>query len=297
MFCWIVLIIVDNELVSLKTRASLLILVALSPALLLSFSALIFPERDLVFFLACFVLTMKRFERTLSTAWAIAAVVCAQIILYLKEPAFVLLFVFAASRLILRSRIFPSWRFDRLWVRESRLDWALIGISVLFLVLYFGFVGHYGQMGYAVERRVPFANVVLAYTRLDLLPWLLATTLLGRMYLILRDRSPLFLLWDGLGFGAVAYFLAYLCLRLVKPYYLAPVDFIAVLYVGRIAALGWSKTGQGRKVALAALGILIFFPRHFRFILCYVRTQKHDSRKRRNSIRRYGRVVCTRCRR
>ena len=129
-----ILLILGDEPISFGARASLLIFVALSPAILISFSGLIFPERNLLLFLACFVVSVKRFEWTLATTWAIAAVVCAQIILYLKEPAFVLLFVFAASRLSLRCGMVAGWRFDQLWVRESRLDLGLICLSVLFLV-------------------------------------------------------------------------------------------------------------------------------------------------------------------
>ena len=50
------------------------------------------------------VLSVRRFEQTKSIAWAVAAVVCAQIMLYYKETAFLLLFGFAAGRLILRLR-------------------------------------------------------------------------------------------------------------------------------------------------------------------------------------------------
>ena len=256
-FCWMIFLILNDELISAGARASLLILVASSPSILISFSALITQERDLLFFLACFAVSVKRFELTRSIAWAVAAVVCAQFILYLKETAFALLVVFAASRLILRSRMVASWRFDRLWVRESRLDLGLICLSVLFLMLYFGFVGHHGQMHYAVEFRKPFANVLLTYTRQDLLPWLLATTLLGRIYIILRGRSEPVLLWEGLAFGAVAYFGAFLYLGLVSNYYLAPVDLIAILYIGRIAVLSWSQMGRGEKVAISVLGSII----------------------------------------
>src|SRR6202022_858061 len=179
----------------------------------MSFIGLIYPERNLLLLLACFVVSLKRFEWTLSTTWAIATVVCAQIILYLKEPAFVLLFVFAASRLSLRCGMVAGWRLDQLWVRESRLDLGLICLSVLFLILYFGFVG-FGRMDY-LRYRVPFVDVLLGYTRLDFGPWLLVAALVGRIYLMLRHRSAPFLLWDGLAFGAVAYFLAYVCLGMV----------------------------------------------------------------------------------
>ena len=258
LFAWIILLILGEEPISFGARASLLIFVALSPAILISFSGLIFPERNLLLFLACFVVSVKRFEWTLATRWAIAAVVCAQIILYLKEPAFVLLFVFAASRLSLRCGMVAGWRFDQLWVRESRLDLGLICLSVLFLIVYFGFVG-FGRMDYNLAYRVPFVDVLLGYTRRDFGPWLLLAALVGRIYLMLRHRSAPCLLWDGLAFGAVAYLLTYVYLGMFSGYYLAPVDLITILYIGRIAVLSWSKIGRGRKIAIVALGSIIFF--------------------------------------
>jgi hypothetical protein len=149
-----------------------------------------------------------------------------------------------------------GWRVDQLWVRESRLDLGLICLSVLFLILYFGFVG-FGRMDYDLRYSVPFVDVLLGYTRLDFGPWLLVAALVGRIYIMLRHRSAPFLLWDGLACGAVAYFLAYVCLGIVRSYYLAPVDLITILYIGRIAVLSWSNIGRERKIVIAALGSIV----------------------------------------
>ena len=70
----------------------------------MSFGALILAERNVLFFLARLVLSVKRFEQTRSTAWAVTAVVCAQSMIYFKETAFLLLWGFAVGRLILRCR-------------------------------------------------------------------------------------------------------------------------------------------------------------------------------------------------
>ena len=98
-----ILLILDDEL-SIAARVALAILALLTPSILISFSGLLFWERSVLFFLACFLLSVKRFEQTQSTAWAVAAAVCAQIMIYYKETAFLLLLGFAAGRLILRCR-------------------------------------------------------------------------------------------------------------------------------------------------------------------------------------------------
>jgi hypothetical protein len=256
---WILLIL-DDEL-SITVRAALVILALLTPSILLSFTSLIFSESGVLFFLACLVLSVKRFEQTQSIAWAVAAVFCAQLMIYCKETAFLLLLGFAASRLILRRRNahLAGWDSGRLWVRESRLDVCLASLAVLFLIFYFGVIGIHRNMNYAASARLPRADVVLGYTRVALLPWLLVAVLLGRIYLILRHRVAPLLLWDGLAFGGVACFLAYAYLSMFSVYYLAPVDLIAVLYVGRFAVLSWKEMRPWGKIAGMLLAFLVLF--------------------------------------
>ena len=94
-----ILLILDTEL-CITARAALAILVLLTPSVLSSFSGLNYPERNVLFFFACLVLSVKRFEQTQAIAWAVAAAVSAQIMIYYKETAGLLLLGFAAGRLI-----------------------------------------------------------------------------------------------------------------------------------------------------------------------------------------------------
>jgi hypothetical protein len=255
-----ILLILDDEL-GITARAVLVMLVLLTPSVLISFNGLEFPERDILFLLTCLVLFVKRFEQTQSVSWAVAAVICSQIMIYSKETAFLLLFGFVATRIILRCRNMPSagWRFDRLWVPETRLDLCLALLAGLFLILYVAFIGIPGNINtsYAAEGRLPRADTLLGYTRVDLLPWLLVAVLLGRINLILCRRVAPLLLWEGLAFGGVIYFFAYLYLSIFGIYYLAPVDLIAVLYVGRFALLSWKDMRLWGKIAAALLGFVL----------------------------------------
>jgi hypothetical protein len=254
-----ILLILDSEL-GITARAALAMLALLTPSVLISFSELLVPERNILFFLVCLVLFVKRFEQTQSIAWAVAAAVCAQFMIYYKETAFVLLLGFAVARLILRCRNGrdATWDYDRLWCKESRLDLCFAGLAVLFLAFYVAVMGLHGNMGYAVEHRQPLAEIVLAYLRLDLVAWLLLAVALGRIYLILRQRATPSLLWDGLAFGGVACLLAYVVgLRMFGAIYLAPVDLIAVLYVGRLAVLSWKKMRWWGKLAASMLAFTV----------------------------------------
>jgi hypothetical protein len=170
-----------------------------------------------------------------------------------------LLFGFAAARLVLRCRNgrHAGWDYDRLWGREGRLDLCLASLAVLFLLFYFAVMGIHGNIGYARQFQRPLAEIELAYLRVDLLAWLFVAVVLGRIYLILRHRAAPLLLWDGLAFGGVAYFLAYQVLRIFNAYYLAPVDLIAVLYVGRFAVLSWEKMRSWSKVAALMLAFTV----------------------------------------
>jgi hypothetical protein len=253
-----ILLILNDEL-SIAARGALAILALLTPSILISFGGLIYPERNELLFLACLVLCVKRFEQTQSTAWAVAAAVCAQFMLYYKETAFLLLLGFAAGKLILRCRNGPHarWDYNRIWDKEGRLDLTFAGLGLLFLLYYFGAMGLHPNMGYAGAARQPFLEVLLAYLRLDLLAWLLVAVVLGRIYLILRDRTAPLPLWDGLAFGGVVCFLAYLYLRILTSYYLAPVDLIAVLYVGRFTILSLKEMCSWRRVAVFIVGFTI----------------------------------------
>jgi hypothetical protein len=256
-FCWILLIL-DDEL-SIAARAALAILALLTPSILFSFGVLLLPERNVLFFLACLVLSVKRFEQTLSITWAVAATVSAQFMLYNKEVAFLLLFGFAASRLILRGRSTkrPGWGYDRLWDRESRLDLCLAALAVLFLFYYVAEMGIHPSMGYRERNGHPRLENLLVYVKVDVLAWLFTVIVLGRIYLILRHRVAPLLLWDGLAIGAVPYFLAFLYLGMFSPWYLAPVDLIAVLYVGRFAVLSWKKMRSWSKIAASMMAVTV----------------------------------------
>ena len=249
-----ILLILDDEL-SIAARVALAILALLTPSILISFSGLLFWERSVLFFLACFLLSVKRFEQTQSTAWAVAAAVCAQNMIYYKETAFLLLLGFAAGRLILRCRNehHATWDHHRLWDKEGRLDLCLAGLAVLFSLYYIAVMGIHQKLQYAGDRRQPLGEILLAYTRLDFLAWLLMFVVLGRICLILRGRAAASLLWDGLAFGGVLYVLAYYYLGLFNSWYLAPADLIAVLYVGRLAILSWEKMRRWNRVVATML--------------------------------------------
>jgi hypothetical protein len=253
-----ILLMLDGEL-SITGRGALLAFALILPSIVIGFTGLVFPERNVVFWLAWLVFFVKRFEQTQSTAWAVAAAVCAQTMIYYKEIASFLLLGFALGRLIMRCQNASqaTWDYNRLRDKESRLDLCLIALGLIFFLYYAAAMIPHVNMQYAREERVPLATMFSYYFRVDLLAWLLAAVVIGRSYLILRRRVTLLPLWDGLALGGMIYFIAYLILGLTSIHYMAPVDFIAVLYVGRLAILSWQEMHLWHRAATLVLGLAI----------------------------------------
>lgn len=254
---WILLVL-DDEL-SLTARIGLAASILVTPGLVTSFSGLVFPERNLLFWLVCVLLFVKLFEQKHATGWAVAAVISAQFMIYYKETACLLLLGFAVGRIVFRC--WPTeqtgWSFARIRDKESRLDLCFIALSFSFLLYYFAAMMPHVNMQYASQQQYPLATVMLFYLRMDLLAWIFVGVVVGRAYLILRKRVLPSPYWDGLSWGAVLCFVAYIYLRLTTAYYLAPVDLIAVLYMGRLAILSWEKLRARTRTATAAIACAV----------------------------------------
>jgi hypothetical protein len=254
-----ILLILDKAL-SLMARVMLIIWILLTPSVLISFGGLIFPERNVLLFLVCLALSVSKFEELQSGGWALAAVVFAQVMLYYKETVFILLLGFATARLSLRWIIErrTSWNYARLWNGENCLNLCLGLLALVFPFCYLAVMGIHRNMSYLATERLSGATVLLEYLRRDLLAVLLMLMTLRRAYIILRHGAVPSLLWDGLAFGGVAYFLGFLSLRSIfSSYFTAPVDLIAVLYVGRLLILSWEKQPAWSKGAILMLASVV----------------------------------------
>ncbi len=252
------LLIFDEEL-SVQTRVSLIILILITPSIVISFSGLIYPEWNVIFWLLCIAFSVKRFEQTQLIAWAVAAMISSQLMLYYKETAFLLLLAFSVGQLLLRCwrSDQPGWDFNRLRDPGSRLDMCLASLGVLFFVYYLAAMFPNYSVDYADEFRLSLKQAVASYVKLDLLVWVLAAVVLGRTVQIVRGKVAPVLLWDGLGLAGVACLTGYLILRMNSGYFLAPADIIAVLYLGRLTILSLKDMGRGLRLCATVLVILV----------------------------------------
>ncbi len=254
-----ILLVFDREL-SIQARVALITLALITPSILISFSGLIYPEWNVVFWLICLAFFVQRFEQTQFIAWAVAAVISSQFMLYYKETAFLLLLGFAVGRLLLRCWRADQlgWDFNRLRDPESRLDMCLALLVVSFLVYYLVAMYPKYSSGYADEFQLPLKQALASYLRLDLLVWALVAVVLTRIFQILRRKVAPMPLWDGLGLAGVGCLAGYLTLRMNSAYFLAPADIIAVLYLGRLTVLSMKNMGRVPRVcALAFLALVL----------------------------------------
>src|SRR5512146_1149538 len=76
-------------------RCAVATFMILLPGVFVSFFGLVYPERDIVFWLAFWMLCVQAFDRTRSRTAFLAALVTAQFMLYYKETAFILIGGFA----------------------------------------------------------------------------------------------------------------------------------------------------------------------------------------------------------
>jgi len=252
-----ILLVLDREL-NVPARVALIFLFLVAPSIVVSYSGLIYSEANLILALTCLAWCVSRFDQSHGPAWAVGAVLSAQIMLYYKETVFLLLVGFAGTRIVLRCRNATNrgWSFAGLRDPESRLDLCLISLSAVFILYYLAaLVPHFGA-GYAEGRKLPLSQVLSTYLALDLLVWIFALLCAVRLFLILRRRVMPSLFWDGLAVGGLCYLGGFLILRMESAYYLAPVDLIATLYIGRLTFRSLREFTTRAK--LAATVVLLF---------------------------------------
>jgi len=90
-------------------------------------------------------------------------------------------------------------------------------------------------------------------------------------------------LWDSLGFGGLACFGAYLHLGIFRAYYLAPVDVIAVLYVGRFTMLRWKEMRTWSRAVASGVACLV--------VIQYLSLSAFRVLERQNLLRAKGEIA------
>ena len=253
------MVLLDDRL-SIAARVALTAVALSTTGVVMCFTELIYPERNVLVLLALMALCVNRYEQTGLTRWAVGAVACAHVMLYFKEPVFLLLLSYAAARIVLRGRAAFRDVSNLAWITraENRLDLCIAAVSVVFVACYALAMLPHTDAAYLAGRRLPLAVWSGRILQTDLLVWVFAAVAVTRGIWIFRGKAAPDLLWDGLACGGVVYFCAYLfVVRITNRYYLAPSDFIAVLYLGRLLFLGWQEMRWCVRLAAATVAVVV----------------------------------------
>lgn len=215
-----------------------------TPSFLLSFFGLVYPERNIIFWLVIFLICFQRSFHTSKARGRLffcCTLVAAQFLLYYKEVVFLLIGGFAAFRLteaFVKQNVFKQKKY-RQFLKLHILEISLLALVGLFFIGYVQFVllnrlaNPHGESYVELFSTSTFYALTFYLKSNLLLSIFLLTFGLRCIYLISFRRSP-DLLWDSLAFAAFLYFLSFLKLTLIGDYYLAPVDFIAILYLSQL---------------------------------------------------------------
>ncbi len=226
------------EKINLTYKLSIIVLIMLTPSFVISFFGLIFPERNLIFWLAIFILCYQKFLHSKATIYFCGVLIATQFLLYYKEPIFLLIISFAFIRLILILSIHKSaYNFAQFltFIKSNWLDFSLLILSIIFFLQYLTITKDKVTSPYVSDgKNLKWLSTFFDYTSINLiLGTFLVVFLIRILFLFLRKKSP-DLIWDCLAIANLIYFCAYLKLNIFSWYYLALVDFFAILYLARL---------------------------------------------------------------
>lgn len=248
-----------QELTLIHKVLTILVLM-IDPSFTISFLNIIFPERNVIFWLGIFVVAMKFFDRNRSRSSFCVALVATQFALYYKEPVFALIAIFAFTRLLTKF-IFQknSWNNTQInkFIKEQWIEFSLLFLCSVFLLLYGIIIASKVKNSYAEARALNNTqfDVFIQYIQSDPFLTIFLVIFSLRIVWLFINKKTIDLLWDALAIGAIFYFLVYVWLKIASPYYLAPVNFIGILYTSWV---GYKITCRGfRKFQLAIILTLV----------------------------------------
>jgi len=246
-FCWLLLIALARTSTCWRVGAVLLLLCTNSIAIV--FADPIYPERNIVFAMALFAIAVQRFDRSPSRLNFFGATFAAHLMLYYKEPMFLLVGAFAVARLFLVWRCMRPTGWG--WLRGQPLELGLLGVCIVFAVQLLFILLSATRSTYVDDLTIGAATAFARYVSTDmwLLPLAVGIALRVRRLRTLGDFDPL---WDPLALGAIIYLFALIALGLFADRYAPPIDLVAALFLAREMDHWWSTRPSSRWLVAAA---------------------------------------------
>jgi hypothetical protein len=238
----------------IRYRVPILIAAMVAPSFVVAFGDLIYPERNVLFWVVIMLLCLRGHFKTKARIYFIGCLVATHFALYYKEMVVLFVGGYVVTRLALQLNVAPRTGYHSLseLVKENALLLGMLGVSCIYAALLFAALLRHGNPSYLIEHREPLSSVLLAYLETDWLPAILLVVVilrLGRCMFFGGEGDPL---WDSLAFGALAYCLCIVALRLFSGYYMAPVNLVALIYLARVSQ-AWLLNPTKTRVAIVAI--------------------------------------------
>lgn len=234
-------------------RVVLLLGILLHPGFVTIMLGICYPERMQAVFLLLFVLASLRFYNGYALRHAWLGVVSANIALYYKEPTFLMIGCFGLLGVLVAYQ-------RGLGRRALVYAGSLVASAGVYLILYLLLIfpkitGVYQRVEFesAREAWLAFARGMFNFALNDVfLLILLPAIALYRIYLIMRKKSKIHILWDSLLLSTLLYLGAFIKLKLFENYYLLPMYFMGF---GAVVYFLWIE-GYIKRLFFRALSVM-----------------------------------------
>ncbi|MEA5508898.1 hypothetical protein VB715_03895 [Crocosphaera sp. UHCC 0190] len=228
----VIWLILENKSISYKLFVIFFIMITHS--FVISFQGLIFPERNLIFWISILILSIQKFEKSNSIIYFIGAIIAAQFLLYYKEPIFLLIGGFATMRLVnslVIIKIWSNWGNLSKVIKYRWIDVSLIILSIIFLSYYFLCIFPNIEDAYMSNNQVNTFSIIVSYLTTDIILNVFFIVFFVRIIYLGKIKKNPDMLWDFLAFSSILYFISYIKLGMYSTYYTSLTDFIAILYL------------------------------------------------------------------
>ncbi len=243
-----------------RYRALILSAAMLAPSMLIPFSGFVYPERSVLLWLTVMLLCIYGHTKTGARVYFVGCLVATHFALYYKETVIVLIGTIAATRIVLDWRAHRSEK-ERSWrelAHRNSLSFGMVAVCALYVVLFVAAMLPREKFSYVASHHESLGHVIRMYLETDWIPFILLAVVAVRVIRYLFYKGELDRVWFPVAMGAVAYFVAIIGLRIYSGYYLAPVDFLGLLYLARLTLEGLHKPGKLRAgIAVAAFACVV----------------------------------------
>jgi hypothetical protein len=153
----------------IRYRALILISALVAPSFIIPFTGFVYPERNVLFWLAILLLCLQGYSKTKSRVYFIGCLVATHFVLYYKEVVVLFVVAFAVTRMLLelnaRRRVGQLAWLE--FIRESSLSLGMLAIAGIYMVYFLLVMLPHRNFSYIAQHRESLSSVFLTYLQTD----------------------------------------------------------------------------------------------------------------------------------